>query len=114
MKQDDMPQWMVDIEKEHFQSARDTGVPGLGVWNLVRRAHGFEPLSIDDLWIRHARNAEWNDEQLVQERRGWEEFSEFERLSELREAYRREQTAINALPATNQEFFAKRRARLKL
>lgn len=109
-----MPDWMLDIEMNYFQSARGPGMPGLVIWNEVRRVHGFGPLTVDELWIRHAQQAGWSDAQLVRERRDWEEFAEFERLSELREEYRRQEAALRVLPATNQEFFAKRRARVTL
>lgn len=106
-----MPDWMQEIEDKFFRTAHDIGATGsaLAVWNQVRAAHGEDPITIDDLWVRHARAVKWSEEELVSERRDWEEFQDYERLTGLRDEYRRYEQAIEALPRTNQEFFANRR-----
>jgi hypothetical protein len=69
---DGMPMWMVDIERADFRTGMDTGANpnALMIWNRVRKAHGFEPLTIDDLWKRHQDDQNWTDEYLDYERKG--------------------------------------------
>lgn len=59
-----MPMWMVDVERCDFRTGMDTGanLNALMVWNRVRGAHGFENLTVDDLWKRHQEDQNWTDE----------------------------------------------------
>lgn len=76
MDQQQLLDFIADVESRHFRTQYDTGanMNAMIIWNMVRKFAGLEELTRDDLRQRHADEKGWTLEQMIADEKALDEL----------------------------------------
>ena len=76
MDQQQLLEFIADVESRHFRTQYDTGanINTMIVWNMLRKFAGLDELTRDDLRQRYADEKGWTLEQMIADEKALDEL----------------------------------------